>query len=508
MFGLAVNLIANLLGKAWGIVVTLVTVPYYVQLLGREGYGLVTVLNSFAMLQTILDTGLGVELGRRVARSIQNREQNAQELGEFIHTMGILYWLLACGVFTIFAIASPWLAQHLVQRDTLSLEVVSQTFMWMGAWLALQWPIALWNQILINAEHQAIQNAIASANALLRALLAIAGLYWIEASPKVFACMYAISSVAHWMALRFFGRRVLPPLSLLPRFRFDLVKASRSRRIGAFALNSLLLVTGSIDRVLLASLIPLGDLGLYGFAQTIAFNLTHFISPAFTTYLPRFHRSVGAELTETRSVYMQAMRTMFTMVIPASCALITFSQPFIFGWTGNGELARDATPIVRILAIGQSINLAPTLFAALAYASGFFRPLLISTSIAIIAGIAWFSVSHFTHSLTVVAMGWPLMQLINALLPSTPFLKRFVGQGVSRILIKDLIVLLIPTALICLAINPISFPGRVGALIKAALGLVGAFLGTALGVALQPWGRKWIALVRKRISQRFSSHRT
>ena len=62
------NIVANLLGQSWSVLVSIAVIPLYIKFLGIEAYGL---LGFYMMLQGILqvlDLGLSPTMNRELAR--------------------------------------------------------------------------------------------------------------------------------------------------------------------------------------------------------------------------------------------------------------------------------------------------------------------------------------------------------------------------------------------------------------------------------------------------------
>lgn len=68
MSRLAVNVVANLVGQGWPVLISLVVVPLYLKLLGIEAYGLIGFYFMLQGLAQVLDLGLSPTMNREMAR--------------------------------------------------------------------------------------------------------------------------------------------------------------------------------------------------------------------------------------------------------------------------------------------------------------------------------------------------------------------------------------------------------------------------------------------------------
>ena len=105
------NLIANLIGKIWTVLMSIVFLPYYISLIGIESYGLVGFFTTLTMLFSLLDLGLSTTSNREVARLSGDRNNHA-ELKNFSRTLEYIYWPIGILIGVIVYIAAPLLANH------------------------------------------------------------------------------------------------------------------------------------------------------------------------------------------------------------------------------------------------------------------------------------------------------------------------------------------------------------------------------------------------------------
>src|SRR5882724_11477490 len=118
MSRLAVNVVANLVGQGWSVLLSLVVVPLYLRLLGIEAYGLIGFYVMLQGLAQVLDLGLSPTMNREMAR----------------------YWAIGIGIGTGLVLAAPFIARHWLQASVISEGDVRQALMLMGLLVALQWP--------------------------------------------------------------------------------------------------------------------------------------------------------------------------------------------------------------------------------------------------------------------------------------------------------------------------------------------------------------------------------
>ena len=92
------NVAANIAGQVWSVLLAIICTPFFIKLLGIEGYALIA---FYAVLQAtlqLLDLGFAITVNREVARlSPEASAVDIRELGEFAATAERWYWILGCG---------------------------------------------------------------------------------------------------------------------------------------------------------------------------------------------------------------------------------------------------------------------------------------------------------------------------------------------------------------------------------------------------------------------------
>src|SRR2546428_5585016 len=125
MTGLKQNILANLVGQAWSVLLSLALIPFYIKFLGVEAYGLI---GFYVMLQGILqvlDLGLSPTMNRELARYSVLTEK-AGEARDFVRTLEVGYWLIGVAIGWGVLTAASFIATHWVKASAISLREVQQ----------------------------------------------------------------------------------------------------------------------------------------------------------------------------------------------------------------------------------------------------------------------------------------------------------------------------------------------------------------------------------------------
>ena len=136
------NLLAGLGNSAWSALVGLAAMPFYLKYLGIEAYGLIGFFVTTQAVLSLLDMGMAPTINREVARC--SATGNLNEAGKLLHTLAVVYWIMAGLIALVILALAPLIAGYWLQSKQLLPETISHAVMLMGLVLACRWPIGLY----------------------------------------------------------------------------------------------------------------------------------------------------------------------------------------------------------------------------------------------------------------------------------------------------------------------------------------------------------------------------
>jgi O-antigen/teichoic acid export membrane protein len=114
------NIIANVVGQAWSLLLSLVVVPFYIKYMGIEGYGLVGFYFTLqAIFNSFLDFGLSVTITREIARYSVAPDKAAQTR-DLVRSLEIVYWSIGLFLGVAVILGASFLAYHWLRPENIS----------------------------------------------------------------------------------------------------------------------------------------------------------------------------------------------------------------------------------------------------------------------------------------------------------------------------------------------------------------------------------------------------
>lgn len=348
------NMIAGLANSIWSALIGLAVVPFYLQYLGVEAYGLIGFFVTTQALFQLLDMGMAPTINREVARCSAAGE--LKEAGNLLHTLEVFYWGIAASIAVLILALAPLIAEYWLQSKQFSPETISHAIMLMGLVVACRWPIGLYQGALIGAQRLTISSAINSAMVTIGSVGAVAVLASISPTIEAFFIWQACVGLFHANGMRTAAWKVIgrteqnrfSPGQLKSLWRF-------TAGMGGIGLTSL--VFTQLDKVMLSKILGLKEFGNYMLATVVVSGLSMLISPVFNVIYPRFTVLVAMRKTEKLvELYRLGTRILATLLFPIAMMLAFFAEDLVRVWTGDSEIAATVAPMIAFLAIGSALN--------------------------------------------------------------------------------------------------------------------------------------------------------
>jgi O-antigen/teichoic acid export membrane protein len=348
------NLLAGLANSTWTAIVGLIAVPLYLKYLGLEAYGLIGFFSMMQALFQVLDLGLSSTANREVARRAASR--HLAEAESLLHTLAIVYWIMA-GIIAVIVLAlAPSMARNWLQSKELPPETIEHAVMLMGLTLACRWPIALYQGVLMGAQRLTLSSGVSIAMVTLGNFGAIAVLALVSSTIEAFFIWQAGVGLVHAAAMRWTAWRVVGRSGAI---KFSLDELKRIWRFSAgmsgIALSSLMFT--QLDKVILSKALELEHFGHYMLATFVTSAMYVLITPVFNVIYPRFCAlTFTADVEKLAELYRLGTRLFAAALFPVAISVAVFSKELIQVWTGNPDIASNVAPIVTPLAIGTALN--------------------------------------------------------------------------------------------------------------------------------------------------------
>jgi O-antigen/teichoic acid export membrane protein len=374
---LRLSFIGNATARLWQGILSVVSVPILIGIIGTESYGIICFVQTIQSVLGILDMGLAGTVNREVAT--HRGEENRRRVADLVRTFEWIYWPMALVVGGVLAIASGWLADSWVAKQSLPATDIRTAIVLGGITLAARWPVSLYTGVLRGIERQVLLNAVLIVAATVRLFMSVLTLKLIAPTVSCFLVTQAAVNVIEVLATGYCARHFADPSGL---GRFDV---GVLRQVWRFALSFNLVgafgvLTSAADKLLISRLLPLSAMTYYSVCATATGSFLLVYQAAAVSLFPRMcHCAHSQAFAEMNRLYLMAARLTTYICLGPVMVLMAFPREVLLLWTRSEEIASGAKLLLPVMAGAVMLNCHTTLTYNILIASGHTRlPLLMN----------------------------------------------------------------------------------------------------------------------------------
>ncbi|MCO7123756.1 lipopolysaccharide biosynthesis protein [Ihubacter massiliensis] len=474
------NSIANITSKFWSIVAIYFFIPFYINILGEEAYGLVSFFATLQAAMNILGLGLANTLRREFAIGDSKNDNVNIRKYKLLKSTELIYFMLAILVVAICFLGSHTIADQWFSQSSLGQNIIAVTLVLMGGSIALQFLTNMYHGCILGLGNQITANAMYIGWSAIKNIGALVVICIIAPDIRVFYVWHIISDLIYLVILRIY---VVHKLNSNKRLEwklqdFKIMKSILPYTAGILIISIIALINKQMDKIIISKYMSLEELGAYNSAFLLG-QLITIVSSAVSVALFSYYTQMFSkgDISLLRSKFLYDNKLITIIIACLGVYIAVFAPELLMFWTksniyvsiiehgvffivmGSLFLALQEIPYAFVLAQGNTkINIQLGLFslpftivgmvmAVKSYgvtgASIFYFLLMVSSTLIYICIIYK---KYFGK--------WNLKVLfIDIVMPITICLGIAI---VSRIAIKSLLVGLVPTiiaAIFCGAVN-------------------------------------------------------
>lgn len=339
----------NLAGAILPLVVTLVTLPLYLGVIGDARYGVLAILWTLLGYMGLFDLGLGQAVNNRIAAL---RAATSGERAEVVWTALLLNLAVGlAGGAVLWAVGAVLFGRFLDVPGLLTHEVQAAL-----PWMAAAFPLLLTTSVLSGAlmgrEEFLATNAVRIGEGVLVQAVPLAVAVGVGHSlPELVVAVLSVRLLSGAALLGLCYRRL--PMGLRP-------VGSRAHVRPLLVYGGWVTVTSivgpllsTMDRVLIGAVAGVRAVTYYTVPFSLASRLSILPGSLASALFPRF--SSPMDVDERRRLMASAMRTVAVALTPLVVVAVLLARPALVLWLGEDFALRSAT-VGEILLVGVWIN--------------------------------------------------------------------------------------------------------------------------------------------------------
>lgn len=339
---------SSMIVKVTGMVIGLVVSIALARLLGAEGLGIISLANRIVGVIMIIGL-LGIPLVIIKEVSIGKTEKNWKHIGDVMHTSYILCGLVTFGVSIIFIFLAPWISEYIFNEEKLTFPLIvaflvltPQVFSRMFSSGLIGYR-KIWQSNLVD---QTLSIAVVGV------LLAILYLFKVEITINLVVILYAIGRLVVTISIGLYWRKLYPYKFKRTFISKKILKTSMPLML----VSASLIISSSIDSVMIGWLSTTEQVGLFAIALKLALLTSFFMQITISTLGPKiaslYHSGKEKEMQQMVKQITKGLTIIGFLVLGG---IIIFGKFILSIW---GEEFTEAYWLLVVLGIGQFFNIA------------------------------------------------------------------------------------------------------------------------------------------------------
>lgn len=371
MSRVAVNIIANFVGRGGSVLLALALVPLYVKWMGIEAYGLLSICTTIQALVSLFDLGFSSVLAREAAKIAPTENHRHTGLADLFRTFEVVMWGLTAALITAGLLFLPHIATNWIEAKTLDGHIISKSFALIACAAAIRLPIALYTGLLTGLQKQVSANMILFSGNLLRGLGSIGVLLAFDNSVVAYFAWLLISSLVELAFAMYMAWSTQGAQFLKARFQQAQLRENWKFAKGVIYITLTAAAIAQLDKLFLSKLLSLEQFGYYALGATVAYGLFNLVYPICIAASPRFtHLLHSGETTRLSATYHLFAQLCTVMAIPVALILIFYGNEILTLYLRNQEQALKVEPFLRLITLGAAMAILSPLPHALQISSG------------------------------------------------------------------------------------------------------------------------------------------
>lgn len=336
-------------------VVSMLAIPFYLRLMGREAYGLVGFYFVLQIWMQLLDLGVSPALGRQLSR-FKAGALRAEDAASLLGAAEAFCLLGGLAAGTACFMSTDWLAEHWLGRSRLPASEINLTLRLVGCLLVFRWLTGLYQNALVGLERQIGVNVVALVGGIARNVGAVAALILVSPSPTVFFAIWAGVTLLEALASRLLLFRATPRLAIHWRRGAGLLAKEFGFAAGVTLSYAITTAVAQVDKLTLSHTLPLGDFGVFSLVISICAGISLIVPPTVQAFQPRLTTLLAQD---RRPEFVEVYRLSISLIIAVACglagAIAVWPELVLYTWTGDREVASHLAPTLTLFALGSGI---------------------------------------------------------------------------------------------------------------------------------------------------------
>ena len=348
---LAKNTVLNFIGQVVPLFVAVITIPFIIQGLGADRFGILSLAWIIIGYFSILNLGLGRATTKFVAEALGKDEMEKIPAIVWTSLASQLFLGILGGVILI--ILTPILVKQILNIPIDLIKETKTTFYLLSLSIPVVICSASLRGVLEAAQRFDLVNAIKIPSSCLNFLLPLIGVFLGFRLPGIIILLL-ISRIGTMMAYLILCFHVYPKIRKVFLINIQFFRPLFSFGGWITICNILIPILVYLDRFFIGTVCPIAYVGYYSVCYDVLSRLGIFPGSFAMTLFPAFS-TLESNKYKLKCLYVCSLKYMLLIMGPIILVLVIFAGDILHLWLGS-NWASKTTLVFQILAVGIFLN--------------------------------------------------------------------------------------------------------------------------------------------------------
>lgn len=348
------NVLSNYIGTFTLIVCPIISLPFYLDMLGATIWGLVAFMITLQTFLSLVDSGLSQALLREFAALNGESDDKQTQLGKALLGFERVYWGFGLIASTTIILLSGKITEYWLNLNGSLVQEAQQAVIGAGLIFLFQFPSSVYRSLLLGTQHQVLLNTVITISTIFRQL---GGVIVIFIWPTLLAyitwhlCCVILDTIIKriyaWQKVKLNNQHLYWDSQLMRALFNPVLHMSIATIIGA--------LTVQIDKIFLSGMISVERFGYYVIASSVATGILQVIYPVVNATIP-YAISFKHDPIKLRAFNFRYAKFVIFSLLALASTYTLIGKQFLQFWLVNDKIAGEVYYILNYLLIGTLLN--------------------------------------------------------------------------------------------------------------------------------------------------------
>lgn len=347
------NIGSGILTRVLSLVVTFLSIPYFVKLLGVENYGWIGLYTTLVGAIYIFDFGLTSLITREISQ--QEDHQNIKTKS-ILATQEIVYWSIGLMMFLALYTIAPYVAKYWVSQATTTDADATQIVRYISLAVLAQWPHSFYTGAMFGLRQQHISNVTQFVFTLLKNIAGIAILSFYRTDIYIFFYWQIIISMGILVVQKAYLYRWLGAINPLKYFDISYFHQLKKMAIGLSIVSFFGFIYSDFANFILPKRIGLENFGYFNILFNIAIAMIMFCATVKGALFPKMSVEASQSNTDKTQYFINYSSIVSYVLFPISLFLCAFPAEILWVWFRDKSIVEKLTSPLPWITLGSLAN--------------------------------------------------------------------------------------------------------------------------------------------------------